>query len=202
MATQIGLILFDIGGVLVELGDISSNTAWFKPELSPKENWDLWLTAPNSHALEKGEISPREFALEFIAENKLDIDAGLFLEKFRDWVIGFYPGAIELLQLLSQTYRIGVFSNITEIHWPPIESELIQSGAISDYFASYLIGHAKPDVDAFQFVVNELGVTPETIFFVDDNLINVQGARKAGMVAEQVVGLEQLKSTLRQYGLL
>jgi len=201
MVSQIELILFDIGGVLVELGDISTNTAWFKPELSPKENWDLWLTAPKSHALEKGEVSPREFAVDFIKENNLAIDVDTFLQKFRDWVIGFYPGAIELIQTLSQTHRLGVFSNITEVHWPSIEKELIQSGAISDYFASYLIGQAKPDVQAFQFVADKTGVLPKNIFFLDDNLINVQGARKAGLAAEVVKDPNGVRGALEKHGI-
>jgi len=201
MSNQIELILFDLGGVLVELGDISTNTAWFKPELSPKENWDLWLTAPKSHALEKGEISPREFAEYFIRENSIEIDIDTFLDKFRDWVIGFYPGALSYLQNLSQSYRLGVFSNITEIHWPPLKQQLDASGAITDYFASYLIGQAKPDVSAFQFVAKQTEVLPEHILFLDDNLINVEGARSAGMVAHQVVGFHQLRPLLAQSGL-
>ncbi len=201
MSTEIELILFDLGGVLVELGEISARTSWFQPNLSPKENWYLWLTAPQSHALEKGQITPREFAESFIRENDIEIDVDTFLDEFRDWVIGFYPDALSYLQQLSQSYRLGIFSNITEIHWPPLKQQLDESGAITDYFASYLIGQAKPDVSAFQFVAKQTGVLPEHILFVDDNLINVEGARSAGMVAHQVVGFDQLRPLLEQSGL-
>jgi len=202
MRAQIDLLLFDLGGVLVELGDPSEKTAWFDPALTARENWNRWLTSPNSQAFERGEISPEQFANQFLRENRIEIDTRDFLQQYKDWVLGFYPGALSLMQQLSNHYTIGVFSNITEVHWPEIKLELEQSQAISHYFASYLMGQAKPERHAFLYVAEQMKVAPDSILFIDDNEINVEGAKSAGMYAEVARGMDQLKTALAQYSVV
>jgi len=39
----------------------------------------------------------------------------------------------------------------------------------------------KPDAQIYLYALNNLGVKPEEAVFVDDRLVNVEGARKVGM---------------------
>ncbi|MBB2925254.1 HAD-IA family hydrolase [Cellulomonas cellasea] len=50
---------------------------------------------------------------------------------------------------------------------------------------SYELGVAKPDPGFFTAAARRIGTAPETILFVDDLAKNVEGARTAGLVAEQ-----------------
>lgn len=193
------VILFDLGGVLVELDKPSEATAWFDSSLSAKENWDRWLTSPHAQAFERGELSPTEFATQFIQENNLSLEANALLRKYKDWVLGFYPGVFPVLTQLKNQFTLGVFSNITEVHWPEINQELRQHDCFTHLFASYLIGYAKPEPDAFRYVAEKMAVNPADILFLDDTEINVDGARKAGMTAAVVDGFSELKSTLDRY---
>ena len=48
------------------------------------------------------------------------------------------------------------------------------------YF-SYDLGKRKPDVEIYNYVINENNLNPEKTLFVDDNLDNIQGAKKTGL---------------------
>jgi len=54
-------------------------------------------------------------------------------------------------------------------------------------FSSHLIGHLKPDKEAFEFVVAALGCAPERILFLDDNRLNIDGALAVGMQARRTM---------------
>lgn len=75
-------------------------------------------------------------------------------------------------------------------------------GAFHHHFASHLIGLAKPDASAFRHVINALDVNPAEILFLDDNVLNVTSARKQGIKAERVQGLEEVKLCLKGCGVL
>lgn len=199
---EIHLLLLDLGGVLVELDADAARAGWFDPSLSSEENWRKWLGSESSQALERGEIAPAEFAASLIKEYQLDISVEQFIDYFRKWVVGFYPGVFPLLERVLPGVTLGVFSNVTDVHWTPLYDALVSKTRIRHYFASYLIGYAKPDLDAYRFVCAQAGVNAAQVLFVDDNRINVEGARAAGLLAEQVQGPKQLEQVLQDYRLL
>lgn len=201
MSAAIRVILFDLGGVLVELNHQMQNLPWFDRSRSTTDNWHRWLSSPLSQEFEQGRLTPTQFAQRFIDSSGLDLDPAEFLEIFRDWVIGFYPGVFSLLDRLSVHYSIGVFSNTNAIHWPPLHAQLTHRGSVSYCFASYQMGLAKPDPAAFRHVATSMGVAPAEILFLDDNPTNVESARSSGFIAEQVSGFEQIPSVLHSYGI-
>ncbi len=201
MHSNISAIVFDLGGVLVELNHQRVNVPWFDTELSAETNWHQWLTSPLSQQFERGQISPSEFAQRYIRDNDIQMESSEFLEHFRNWVVGFYPGAFSLLKQLSQHYPIAVFSNVTAVHWPPLYAQMKDSGSVSYFFASYELGMAKPDPASFEHVANTIGLDPEKILFVDDNPINVDGARRCGFQAEIVSGFDQLTPALTKHSI-
>ena len=194
---DIEVILFDLGGVLVELdGQPIQNSWWNTPE-SSDENWKRWLTSSLSQEFEKGTIGPEEFARQAVIEFNLTISAELLLQRFEEWVLGFYPGVLEILQKLSRRYTIGVYSNITEVHWPILSNQLEDTRSVSHYFASYKMGMAKPDPDSYIWVVEKMGVTPHQVLFLDDNQINIEGAQSIGINAHVVKGPVDMENFLR-----
>jgi len=52
-----------------------------------------------------------------------------------------------------------------------------------DVFLSHQMGALKPDEAAFRYVLNNLGVEPGAILFLDDNPGNVSAARRMGINA-------------------
>jgi glucose-1-phosphatase len=55
-----------------------------------------------------------------------------------------------------------------------------------EIYLSYKIGLRKPDAEAFQFVVEAIGVPADRILFFADVLANIEGAGDCGLHAVHV----------------
>ena len=91
-----------------------------------------------------------------------------------------YPGIQEVLEKLSEKYRLGVISDT----WPSIEQQLEYIG-VSRYFSfttySCFLGVFKPDPRMFQDALAKSGVSAEEAVFIDDSVRNLDGAAALGI---------------------
>jgi putative hydrolase of the HAD superfamily len=55
---------------------------------------------------------------------------------------------------------------------------------------------AKPDIGAFQYVLDDLMVTPARVLFLDDNQSNVAAAEKLDIQSVHVKGIEEVRQAL------
>ena len=196
------LILFDIGGVLIEVAGVEQMLRW-APFLDTAEMmWHQWLTSPVVRAFESGRTSPQTFAHQMIDEFRLPVSADLFLEEFRRWPVGLFAGAQALLEQLSATHTLGVLSNTNHIHWELFETQMTFLDFFRYRFASHLTGHLKPDLQAYRQVAFAAGLEPARILFLDDNQANEDGARDAGLEAYRVYGVAKVRGRLAALGQL
>ncbi len=63
------------------------------------------------------------------------------------------------------------------------------------------IGLIKPDVAIYRTHAESFGLDPASTIFIDDTLVNVEGAKAAGWKAVRFTGAEQLRSDLAVYGI-
>lgn len=86
-----------------------------------------------------------------------------------------------LVEELKKTYKVGLLSNVGKESYAdfiaPIEDAF---DAVALSFQAYV---AKPDVVAFEYIANELGVATSDCIMIDDTEQNCEGARAAGMEA-------------------
>lgn len=193
------LLLFDIGGVLVEntgFGSLNRHLASGMPEAEIKS---LWLSSPAVRAFELGITCPAVFAASFVEEWRIPIEPAAFLLEFSSWPKGFYPGAVELLARLRRQFKLACLSNSNVLHWE-------RFGGFTHHFdialSSHILGAIKPDIQSFERATQECGEAAEDVAFFDDSLENVVAARECGMQAFHVCGLKQLERTLREAGWL
>lgn len=193
-------LLFDLGGVIVELGGRPIADEWIEGDSSPADSWNLWLTSEAPKAFESGRMDADEFGRAIVDELKLTIPAAEFMERFLHLPIGPFDGALELLHALKPRYRTGIFSNSNVLHWPRKMGEMQLQDAVHDHFASHLIGHAKPDPAGFRHVLASWAVAPGNVLFLDDNQMNVDAARILGLQAERVEGVTETSEALEHAG--
>jgi glucose-1-phosphatase len=192
------VLVFDLGGVLLENSGAERLTAMLPPGFPPGDVRLRWLASPAVRQFERGRISADEFASSVVREWGLRLEPSEFIASFAMWVKGFYPGAKELLASLSARHRILCLSNSNEVHW----ARFPELPALFEFaFSSHLTGEMKPDPEAFQCVLDRTGARPGDIYFFDDLLPNVEAARSLGMNAFQVDGLSGLEAALRDAGL-
>ena len=197
--STIEVILFDLGGVLVELGESPIPPAWL-PENNSFTLSD-WFLSETAVSFEKGSITADIFAETLRNDLKIDANPELIIEHFSQWPIGLFPGAKDLLKSLQPKYRLAVLTNTNELHWPRIVEEFRLPEYFECIFASHLLNKVKPESVIFQHVIDELQVAPASILFLDDNLKNVEASRKLGIQSLQVSGIEQARQGLAALGI-
>lgn len=196
---NITTLLFDLGGVLIELGSLSEMMAT-SPQ-SDEDIWQGWTRSPSVRLFESGGCTSTEFAENMVVEFELSITAGEFIEKFRQWPRRTYPGAQSLLDKLSGEFHLVCLSNTNHTHWEGFLCDQEIMASFSDAFLSHQTGVLKPDEAAFSRVLDNLSVAPEAILFFDDNPGNVSAARKMGLNAECAKTPEGVINTLNRLGL-
>ena len=198
----IEVVLFDVGGVLLEVQGIAVLMEWLEHRVTPEEVWRLWFASPAARAFESGRIGSHEFAAAMLAELRLEMAPGAFLDSFVTWPVRLYPGALELIAAIPARYRRAVLSNTNALHWPRVTDELGLGTAFEHYFVSHLMGKIKPDAQAFEHAIEALACEPSRILFLDDNLVNVEAAQSLGMRAVQVRGIEETRRALEAMRIL
>lgn len=194
-------VLLDLGGVLVELGGEQPFLEMIGGELTRDELWHRWLHSPAVRAHETGRMTSDAFAAEAVREFGLALAPEEFLAHFRGWLHQPYEGVHALLADLSGRHRTAILTNISGVHWPIAESYGL-FGLVERVFASFQMGAIKPDREFFEIALAELGAEAGGAVFLDDNRVNVEGARALGIEAHVVRGLDETRATLVGLGLL
>jgi glucose-1-phosphatase len=197
----IDFVLFDLGGVLIELGGVASLQE-LAASVGSDETWHEWLSSPSMRKFEKGECSATEFSDQVVSEWGLDVAPERFLEIFRDWPIGPYPGASELLAEVQRSMQIGCLSNTNSMHWEHQTSSWPVLDKFEFKFLSFELGLAKPDRAIFQAVADLLPFRKERILYLDDVAVNSEAARSFGFRSERVQGLAEVRKVLGEVGVV
>jgi len=192
------LLLFDLGGVIIEV-DTTGLRALGEKGKSDVDLWETWLTCEAVQLYESGKISEAEFADGVLNAFSSAMPADEFLRSFTAWPTGLYTGAADLLRLLRKEYKLAYLSNSNSLHYPRFQNEWHIDSFFDYHFASFKMGRVKPHADIFEAVLEVVPFEANQIFFVDDNRLNVEMARSLGMRAEIVRGIAELKSVLHQH---
>jgi len=195
---EIRLVLFDVGGVLVELSGLAMMLSWLGHRLTAEQTRTLWLTSPLVRLFETGKMEPAAFADQMIAELGLRVGNEEFLSELYTRSPRIFPGAVELVRRVPCCYVRATLCNTNALQWQALMGRHDLVGAFDHHFASHLTGKIKPDEEAFQHVLATLDCEGSETLFLDDSQLNVAAATRVGMVAYQVEGLEEAERVLRE----
>jgi HAD superfamily hydrolase (TIGR01509 family) len=181
-------VIFDRDGVLTHF-DINAGVAYFESllpisvyELS--DRWQQWgnrVGFPRDLGEEKAfwhgfwEHLGNEFSLPQTIKRQLHrVDYRLFLKPFPD-------ARTALLKAQKQGLRVGVLSNFTLASLETSLSAVGFGGLVDVALAAPVIGAYKPDIAAYEAMMQALDVRPEQCLFFDDEQACVEGARASGI---------------------
>lgn len=193
------VLLFDLGGVLVENVGFERLNALLTTPLPLEDLKTRWLESPAVRAFETGSCPAEKFAADLVAEYRLPLAPAEFLEAFTAWPRGFYSGARELLEQLRRRYRVACLSNSNAIHWDRFNGF---AGHFDVTLSSHLLGVMKPDAGCFERALAACDVEASDAAFFDDSFVNVRAARHAGMRAFHVDGLAEVRRVVIAEGWL
>lgn len=162
----------------------------------------FWKESEWALGFSRGTCSSDEFSKGAVEYFGLPMEPEAFLENYRTWYQGPYPGALELVKHLRQDYIVGCLSNINEIHTPRFRQELLLNEIMDDCVFSNEVGMIKPDPNIYLLAARRLGMDWDNILFLDDSQTNVDAAISSGMQARRVERPEGARQVLVELGLL
>jgi glucose-1-phosphatase len=175
---EVEVVLFDLGGVLIDFGGAAALLELTEMD-SEEEVWRRWLSCGWVRAFERGACTTTAFAAGVVEDWALPVDPAAFLDAFSSWLGEALPGAAELVHDVQRVVPVGCLSNTNAVHWER-RARWSFLDRLNHRFLSFELGLVKPDRALFVRVAELLPVPAGSVLFLDDNQINVDGARAAG----------------------
>jgi putative hydrolase of the HAD superfamily len=190
------VLLFDMGGVLVELTGLLDMVRWMKEPVSGEDLIVRWIHSPAVTLFETGRISPEEFSVRTVGEFGLEISPDTFCKAFGDFIGDFTDGIRQVLLSIPGDYKKALLTNTNVIHWDKVHGYSDFLPLFDAVFPSHLTGVIKPEPRSFLQVAEHFGCEPGEIIFFDDNPVNIRAALSLGLKAETVARPDELASVL------
>lgn len=185
-------LILDMGGVIL---DVDYKKIFEEFKKFGCKNIQTFFTQqaqiPLVDDFEKGLISPDEFRKEVRKITNLNIEDKDLNIVWNSMILGVRKEDVELLKTLRKKYdKIFLFSNTNEIHIESVKCLFFKtlgydvfSTMFDKVYFSNEIHLRKPDVESFDFVVNDAKVEKKETLFIDDTSQNILGAEKSGLNA-------------------
>ena len=192
-------VVFDFGNVLVRW-DPHGIVASVLPDVNPVEVFsnmrEVWLDLNlGKYSEEQAKLIYQE-TIGITAEQATDF---MNVAKTTQTPI---PGSFELLERLHQA-KVPLYSITDNIH--EIMDYHRENSNFLYYFAGIIVsaelGILKPDPRIYQQLLDEYHLKPEETVFIDDLIVNVEGARAVGMHAFQFIDAASCEATLIDMGI-
>lgn len=194
---QIKNIIFDLGGVLINIDYKATENAFKKAGI---RNFDeLFSQAKQTRLfdnLEKGLIDEVTFKDGLRLLSNVNLSDKTIDDAWNAMLLDFPKHRVELLQKVRNNYKTFLLSNTNELHIPAFENLIEKEYGISDFsslfdklYYSCRVRMRKPDKEIFELVIQENNLNPKETLFIDDSIQHVQGAQNVGLNA---VHLQQI----------
>lgn len=189
-ATNPPALLFDFGGVLVDLDKQRCIRAFDALGFDIRPFLGTYRQAGVFSRLERGEITTGQFCQELRAlSGRPSLTDAEITEAWRKYLLDIPAERIEMLLKLRRHYRLYVLSNTNIVHWEMARDGYFryQGRQVADFFdgvfLSYELGMEKPAPEIFRHVARSIGRPAGEILFLDDSEVNCEAARKEGFQA-------------------
>jgi HAD superfamily hydrolase (TIGR01509 family) len=183
-------IIFDLGGVLLNLDVAKTRDSFIDLGI---ENIDELFRIGHADSFfkeyEVGALNDDQFVEEALKLTRPGTSHQAVIDAWNSMLLDFPEERVAFLKKLKTRYRIFLFSNTNALHLQAFQKSFVDvyGSHMDELFEtawySHVINMRKPDVAAFDYVVREAGLDAAGTLFIDDALVNVEGARAAGLQA-------------------
>lgn len=200
---RVRALLFDLGGVLLELDFERMFVAWAGHSPLPVEQIRTRFTIDTAYERhERGELDGPGYLAHLRELLALDASDAEIVRGWNALFTGEIRETLELVRVARRQLPCFCFTNTNPIHQQAWSSRFpAVVGLFERMFVSSEIGMRKPDVAAFDAVARQIGADPAEILFFDDLDCNVEGARRCGMQAVRVEGPTDVRQALQRLGI-
>ncbi len=204
MLTNIDTIIFDLGGVILDISPKESERRF--EELGLTVTHEMFHIAPETNPfnqLEQGDIEAPEFYDGVRKFFKSDLSDEQIRYAWDGMLLNWTPERIDLILELKKEYKILLLSNTNSVHYDTYTTSFKKEFgfAFEDLFhecyVSHEMGCRKPNLDIYEQLIAKSGITPERSLFIDDTFKNIEGCEAAGIRGYHLTGGEDIIDILK-----
>ncbi len=187
MLSNIKSVIFDIGGVLIDLDRdrcVDSFTRIGFPQAA--ELIDFYHPADFFNKLERGEMSAEEVCDKIRSLAGKEISNEAIAEAYSDFLVEIPLYKLRFIDTLRERgMKIYALSNINPLVMPKVRALFEADGKrMEDYFdyayLSYEMKSLKPDPEIFEMLLSHSGVNPAESLYIDDSQKNIEAGAPFG----------------------
>jgi len=200
VSRNISALLFDLGGVVIEIDFTRAFHSWNKcSRLSIAEIGRRFKMDEAFQRHERGEIECREYFIHLRQILELEASDAEIAQGWNAIFVDEITATIDYIAAIRTELPCYAFTNSNPTHqefWMAAFPTAID--AFEQIFVSSEMGLRKPEQEAFETIAATTGNRLDEILFFDDSEENVIGARVAGMSAVLVNGHADVEQALSE----
>ncbi len=200
-------IIFDLGGVLLNLAPERTLHAFVELGI---HHFDQLFTVHKAtelfNRLETGGVEPRQFVETLIREADRPVTGMQVVDAWNAMLLDFRQDSLRFIERLRDRYHILLFSNTNAIHQEAFERNMRETtpwrrmeDVVHTAYYSHKLGRRKPEVTAYEAIIEEEELDPSSTLFIDDNMQNIRGAEEAGLLTHHFLLEERVEDVLKDF---
>ncbi|MCF0200863.1 MAG: HAD family phosphatase [Bacteroidales bacterium] len=189
MTTKIKNIIFDLGGVILDIDENATYAELKKNGFNDLES----LNAPEIHQIlsnfDTGIYTAKTFRKKMKSAVGMEKQSDEVFDRIWNAMLLDIPRErIEAIEKVKKHYRIFLMSNSNEIHYDLYVRDLQLRFGYREFdelfnkaYFSFDVHLEKPDPRFFELILDHENLNPAETLFIDDTLENIEAARKLGI---------------------
>jgi glucose-1-phosphatase len=203
-------VIFDLGGVILDLDVRKTVDAFLELGFDNVEEKMARIMSTHSGSgtpgifqlYETGQINNAQFRDGLRKYASRDMSDENIDKAWTAMLLGLPPANIRLLEKLGKSYKLYLLSNTNAIHIETLARNYPDEYGFTSLvklfdkvYYSHVLKMRKPDVEIFRHVIEDARLDPGKTVFIDDSMMNIEGAKAAGLLTlhhKANAGLDQL----------
>lgn len=193
-------IILDFGGILFEVDYMKTEKAFVDAGITDfRALYSQHTASPLFADFETGRIGIPEFLQAFRDLTGTHMKDEEIIRCWDSMLGSYYPEALEWVKNLRERYAVYLYSNTNAIHYNFFTQRYFEQFGRRDFeqhfdrvYYSHVAHHRKPNPESYTWLLADAGLNAADTLFIDDTLVNVEGARKAGLGAYHLATPEKV----------
>lgn len=199
---MIEVIVFDLGGVIVNvnfkspLGKLFDNTGASSNNIKEISNFSKLL-----RQYDMGKISAKDFNKKINDHLNIELSFDEFVSASNEAIEAGDDGIEDIVRSLSKKYHLAILSNTNPVHYEHINEKYPIIGLFEHVLLSYEMRAMKPEVEAYNKLMQTTSKPPFRHLFIDDRIENINAAKEIGMDGICYESVKSLIAALKERGI-
>lgn len=199
MIILIELIIFDLGGVLVDFSESKYIKYLSKKFKVPyKFMYPIFMT--DLGKLETGKITFKKYKQDSLRRLSMPTNTNIRWDETFKSLGKPNKDVQKLVKRLHRKYKVVLLTNISASRYSIAIRYMFDKSLFDRRFTSFKLGISKPNPLIYKTVLKRMHCNPNNTIFIDDRIKNIKGAKSVGINGIVFKGYTKLVRDLSRLG--